>query len=329
MFSGPSTGNCVQVFIPTFNRCSQLEAAVMSVLSQTHQNTHVVVLDNASDDGTHELMSGWVKRERRIKYVRNDRNLGMIGNFNQIRCYVSSDYFCVLTDDDVYKPNFVETALGLFSRFPTCGFVGTNAPIRRDGLIIRTMLEGWEEGLHPKGSRVRQCAQSQHPLFTHCLFREGLSQDFIFHESVEMVSDGFLLTCLATKYDMAISMAVTGYWDIHGGNITMNQSKDPMIYIGYLTALPKLYEDYCAENGLNSELKAFYFKKLVVGLLHVGRNKMALEQAFEREDVKQILTGWEMKIIRVLCHVRVLDISLRLKRALRSVLGRSSPVSYD
>ena len=284
-----------------------------------HQILQVVILDNASTDETSKLMNAWVKKDSRVKYIKNPRNLGMIGNFNQIRGHISSDYFCVLTDDDVYEPIFLQTALELFCRFPSSGFVGTNAPIRKGGIVTKTMIEDWEEGFHPKGSKILQCARSQHPLFTHCLFKSELAEEFVFYESVETVSDGFLLTCLATKYDMAISKVITGYWDLHGQNMTMLQVKNPKRYIDCLVALGKLYQSYCDRNALVNRLKYFHFTRICVGLLDVGRNRNIFIQEISRGDVKLVVGPWAIVTLKALRAIQFLDMALAVKKLLRKL----------
>lgn len=309
----------VQVFIPTFNRRGMLEEAIDSVLGQTYPCIEVVVLDNASTDETQNFMKKLAGRDSRVKYKRTPSNVGMISNFNRIASLVSEAFFCVLTDDDVYEPHFLMTAMNLFEKYPSAAFVGTNAPIRQGGEIINVMLDGWEEGLHKKGTEVRECSQSKHPMFTHCIFRSSIAQEFIFHDSIRMAADGFLLTCLATKYDMAISKTVTGFWNMHGDNATLNQSRDPMVYLTHLTSCARLYDRFCRENCLKNQLAGHHKKKIFIGLLQVGRERDVFHRAIQREDVREFFNPIELYIVNALRALRFLDASLRLKANLRKI----------
>ena len=309
----------VQIFIPTFNRRHFLEMAIASALSQTYSSIEVVVLDNASIDDTQSFMQKLIRSDNRVKYHRNSENIGMVGNFNLIRNLVNQPFFCVLTDDDVYEPHFVDTAIRLFQDYPSIALAATNAPVRKDGVIINEMIKDWAEGFHAKGTQVQACSRSKHPLFTHCVFRQQIAREFIFYESIQNVSDGFLLTCLLTKYDMAVSKTITGYWNIHGENYTEQQRWDPETYITALISLRDLYDDFCKKNGLPNRLKKFYERRLLIGLLQVAREPSNFNAIVGRPDVVKSIKPWQFQVIRLLSSMHFLETALWFKSTLRKL----------
>ena len=309
----------VQIFIPTFNRRHSLEMAVASALNQTYPSIEVVVLDNASVDETRSFMLKMTRSNSRVKYHRNPENIGMVGNFNRIRELVTQPFFCVLTDDDVYEPHFVATAMKLFQDYPSIALAATNAPVRKGGVITNEMIKDWAEGFHSKGTQVQACSRSKHPLFTHCIFRQQIAREFIFHEAIWSVSDGFLLTSLATKYDMAVSKTITGYWNIHGENSTEQQKWDPMTYITALAAIKKLYEDFCNINALPNVLAAFHKQRLLIGLLQVGHDPAVLDQIVHKSNLVENFPPWQLQVIRMLCKIHFLEAALWVKGTLRNM----------
>ena len=64
----------ISVIIPTYNRKEKLPACVDSVLAQTYQNIEVLVVDDASTDGTEELFREI--SDPRVKYLRYEENHG-------------------------------------------------------------------------------------------------------------------------------------------------------------------------------------------------------------------------------------------------------------
>jgi hypothetical protein len=94
----------VTIVIPTYNRARYLEASLASAMNQQGADVRIVVLDNASTDDTREVVQRL--RDRRVSYVRSEVNSGMLGNFLRIRQFCSTEYLCVLQDDDRLLPGF-------------------------------------------------------------------------------------------------------------------------------------------------------------------------------------------------------------------------------
>jgi glycosyltransferase involved in cell wall biosynthesis len=79
----PSTGQpLVSIGIPVFNGENYVEQALGSVLAQTMGDFEIVVSDNASTDRTSMICQDLAATDRRIRYYRNERNLGAGANYN-------------------------------------------------------------------------------------------------------------------------------------------------------------------------------------------------------------------------------------------------------
>lgn len=113
----------VTIAIPTYNRADFVGKAVESALKQTHQNIEVLVIDNCSTDNTKDVISSI--KEPRVRYVRNERNLGMTGNFNRSLEIFKGDYWVFLPDDDMLLPEYCESCLNLFKKYPDLGLVSS------------------------------------------------------------------------------------------------------------------------------------------------------------------------------------------------------------
>ena len=64
----------ISVVIPCYNRRDKLPACLFSVLGQTYSNLEVIVVDDASTDGTQELFENIT--DPRVKYYRYEQNRG-------------------------------------------------------------------------------------------------------------------------------------------------------------------------------------------------------------------------------------------------------------
>ena len=94
----------VSVTIVSHNSRQYLEPCLRSVFAQTHRPLEVVVVDNASTDGSLEILARF---EGRIRLICNDRNLGFAAAQNQAIRASESDWVLALNPDAALLPDFV------------------------------------------------------------------------------------------------------------------------------------------------------------------------------------------------------------------------------
>lgn len=100
----------VTIGMPSYNRADKnLPKALDSALSQTYANIEIIVSDNCSTDNTPELMRSY--QDSRLRYIRQQTNLGANGNFNACLAEARGDYFLLFHDDDLIDPDFVESCM--------------------------------------------------------------------------------------------------------------------------------------------------------------------------------------------------------------------------
>ncbi len=73
----------VSVCVPTYNYGRFLPDCIESVLEQTLDDWELVLCDDCSTDDTEEVVRSYVERDSRVRYVRNERRLGMNGNLKR------------------------------------------------------------------------------------------------------------------------------------------------------------------------------------------------------------------------------------------------------
>src|SRR5678815_5471292 len=96
----------VSVVIPTRNRAEFLRAAIQSVLNQTFQGFEIIVVDDASEDKTPEIVRTFT--DTRMTYVRHDTNKGQGVTRNDGISRASGEFIALLDDDDEWLPGKLE-----------------------------------------------------------------------------------------------------------------------------------------------------------------------------------------------------------------------------
>ena len=86
----------VTIGIPTYNRGDErLQRVVDAACNQDWNNLEILVSDNASGDDTETLMRN--VSDQRVKYIRQEKNLGANGNFNYLLQEAKGSGFCCFT----------------------------------------------------------------------------------------------------------------------------------------------------------------------------------------------------------------------------------------
>ena len=93
--------NLISVCVPTYNRPHLLEQLLKSILNQSYNNIEVIITDNSSNNETY-LMIRSEFNDPRVKYYKNESNLGMGGNTRKAISLAKGDYFTFTADDDLW-----------------------------------------------------------------------------------------------------------------------------------------------------------------------------------------------------------------------------------
>jgi glycosyltransferase involved in cell wall biosynthesis len=102
----------ITVAIPVFNGEKEIADAIQSVLNQTFMDFELVIIDDCSADRTLDIALSF--SDPRIRIIRNDVNLGYIGNFNRSVSEAKGEYLKILCHDDVIVPTCLEIQLKPF-----------------------------------------------------------------------------------------------------------------------------------------------------------------------------------------------------------------------
>lgn len=113
----------VSVLIPAYNYAHYLSEAIDSVLGQTYKNFELIVVDNCSTDNTEEIVNNYAKHDTRIKFVRNQENIGMYRNYNQALLLATGDYIKFLNADDKFEPTLLEKFVDILENDTTISVI--------------------------------------------------------------------------------------------------------------------------------------------------------------------------------------------------------------
>lgn len=152
-------GPLVSVCLPVYNGARFLAAAVDSVLAQTHDHFELRVFDDASSDGSWELLSEI--RDPRLSLHRNAHNLGPEANWNQALAAATGRYIKLFHQDDLLAPDCLERQVQALEAHPEAVLAFCRRHIvGPDGRRLLTRGGPWREGPVSAQDAVRRCVRA-------------------------------------------------------------------------------------------------------------------------------------------------------------------------
>jgi glycosyltransferase involved in cell wall biosynthesis len=108
----------VSIGLPVYNGANYLAGSIDSIRNQTFTDFELIISDNASTDDTEALCRAYVHLDPRIRYFRQERNLGCALNSNFVFHQSTGEYFKWISHDDLHAPRFVEACVDVLDRQP-------------------------------------------------------------------------------------------------------------------------------------------------------------------------------------------------------------------
>jgi glycosyltransferase involved in cell wall biosynthesis len=140
----------LEIFVPFWGDPDLLFATVESVLSQSNPDWQLIVVDDAYPDPS--VSDYFMSRaDARIRYVRNERNLGIRGNFARCLDLASGELMMFLGCDDLLHPEFVSTVFAAHRTFPDAAMIEVGVRvIDEHGQPVNPLPDRVKHALMPK-----------------------------------------------------------------------------------------------------------------------------------------------------------------------------------
>ncbi|MDP3441090.1 MAG: glycosyltransferase family 2 protein [Azonexus sp.] len=170
----------VSVCIPTYRGGPTIGASIESVLAQSLRDFELLVIDDCSPDDTAAIVASF--SDSRIRYLRNEHNLGPAGNWNRCLKEARGQYFKLLPHDDLLHPQCLQRQVAILESDHNENFAlvfsarEVLAPAGR--VLMRRGFPGGEEGVINAREVILACTRRGTNLLGEpgaVLFRQSLA----------------------------------------------------------------------------------------------------------------------------------------------------------
>lgn len=108
----------LSIGLPVCNGEKYIDESLDALLGQTYEDFELIVSDNASTDGTAEICREYERSDSRIRYFRQERNIGAVGNHNFVFQEARGELFKWAAADDLYARDLLARCVSLLDENP-------------------------------------------------------------------------------------------------------------------------------------------------------------------------------------------------------------------
>ena len=203
----------ISIGLPVFNGEKFINQCIDSLLSQTFQEFELIISDNASTDLTSDICKEYASKDKRIKYIRQEKNMGGLWNFLFVLNESICEYFMWAAADDYWNHQFIEKNLKVLEM--NKNIIGSISDVEFIGKSLPNMYKSNEKGTTfqylIKYLPPSKASLSEKVSF-HLRYNRGMSTYSVFRTEV-------LKKCVIKRnlccWDQTIVLNILNHGDLH------------------------------------------------------------------------------------------------------------------
>ncbi len=209
----------VSIIITTYNGEKYLLQQLNSIATQTYHNIEIIICDDASTDGTKNIIKEFAAINNNVSFYINETNKGVNKNFEQGFLKATGDFIAIADQDDIWLPKKIATQVALFNsenilltHSASVLFSGNNLPTKKHQNIT----------LPFEGNDVRKLLLRNSVSGHNIIFRKGLLHQMLpIPENVYY--DWWIVQTAACNGIVAGTNKVLAYQRAHETNVTVKK----------------------------------------------------------------------------------------------------------
>ena len=217
----------ISVILPVYNAEKFLEEAIKSILDQTYKNFELIIYDDGSKDNSKNIIDSF--NDSRIKYFKNDKNLGLIKTLNNALKFSTGEYIARMDADDICLPDRFQKQISFFN-FNDVDILGTEICFINENSKILGRGVGKYCGMKITPYTFLQRSPLYHS--TVMFKRKVLDREDFYDADFIHAEDYELWLRLSKKHKIDLIDEPLLFYRIHGDSITSNNSEIAIKSVG-------------------------------------------------------------------------------------------------
>ena len=143
--------------MPIYNSARYIAEAIESVLAQSWEDFELIIVDDASSDGTAEIAASYAERDSRIRFRVNASNMGMVTNWNCCLAEASGGYVKFLFGDDLLAPEALNRMATILDEDPAVSLVSSARALIDEFSRPTDLLVHFATGTYDGTEVIKRC----------------------------------------------------------------------------------------------------------------------------------------------------------------------------
>ncbi|MHA1284646.1 MAG: glycosyltransferase family 2 protein [Promethearchaeota archaeon] len=122
----------VSILMAIYNGEKYVTKAIESILNQTFKDFEFIIINDGSTDNTQYFLDLYSQKDKRIKVIKNKKNIGLTKSLNKAIKLAKGKYIARQDVDDLSLPKRIEKQFNFLEKFPDYSFCGTNVIIKQN-----------------------------------------------------------------------------------------------------------------------------------------------------------------------------------------------------
>lgn len=282
----------VTVLMPVYNGEKYLKEAIDSILNQTFTDFDYLIINDGSTDSTDSIISGY--SDSRIKYIKNEENIGLIKTLNIGFAMIESEYIVRMDADDISFPKRLEKQVNYMINHPDIAVLGTAAiHFRNDSILKKTKTITRPDRIR---SRLLFSCSLIHPsvIIRNSIIKEN---QYCYNEEFNAVEDFGLWQKISFNHDISNTKETLIYYRINHEGVSSQAEKN---IARRDESHKRVYAQAFDYFGITySDLELQLYREFLTGRTFKKLEDILSVSELSRQILKQaILKNYDMKTIR-------------------------------
>lgn len=138
----------IDIVMPYYGDVPMMQGAVRSVLAQSDPRWRLTVIDDGQEPGVPEWFADLTAGEPRVRYERNEHNLGITANFQKCLSTAEAEFVTIIGCDDEMLPDYVGTVLAMFQAHPEAAMAQPGVEVIDEaGAVVMPLADRMKRGV--------------------------------------------------------------------------------------------------------------------------------------------------------------------------------------